>query len=245
MNVSGSHSRVERFRFMSFNEKGKQTDAPAQAPAAQENVDMPSLADALASVTAEAPPPPPPTFSEAQLEQAKQEAFQQGMVAGRNEAEAARDKAAEEQATAVKSLLQMISNRISIASEEHTRFLKNQHELLLNLSMAVARKVAGDALKREPQTSVQALLKECMGLFAGNERITVFVPTQRYEGLKLAVDTIIPQLKDFQGQLEIQGEDALAENDCRVEWKSGMAEYNAELLWSEIENIVKKTPLSS
>ena len=244
MNVSGSNSRVERFRFLSFNEKGKPVDVPAHTPTTTETTEL-SMVDALASVAPEDAPPPPPSFSEQQLEQAKQEAFQQGVVAGRNEAETARNKAAEEQAAAVKSLLQMISNRITIASEEHTRFLKQQHELLLNLSMAVARKVAGDALKREPQTSVQALLKECMGLFAGNERITVFVPTQRYEGLKQAVDTIIPQLKDFQGQLEIQGEDALAENDCRVEWKSGMAEYNAELLWTEIENIVKKTPLSS
>lgn len=245
MNVSAPNTRVERFRFLSFNEKDKQAELLAQKPATAETDQVSSLADALASVAAEAAPPPPPTFSEAQMEQAKQEAHAQGMKAGRAEAEATRNKAAEEMASATKSLLQMISNRISIASEEHTRFLKLQHELMLNLSMAVARKVAGDALKREPQASVQVLLKECMALFAGNERVTVFVPTGRYEGLKLAIDTILPQLKDFQGQLEVQGDDTLAENDCRVEWKSGMAEHNAELLWAEIEQIVKKTPLSS
>lgn len=245
MNVSGSNTRVERFRFLSFNEKDKQADAAAHTPAAAaEPEQAPALADPLAHVTAETPPPPP-TFSETQMEQAKLEAHQRGMQAGRAEAEAARNKAEEEQASATKSLLQVISNRISIASEEHTRFLKHQHDLMLSLSLAIARKVAGDALKREPQTSVQVLLKECMGLFAGNERIIVYVPAARYEGLKQAIDTIIPQLKDFQGQLEIQGDDALAENDCRVEWKSGMAEYNAELLWTEIEQIVKKTPLSS
>lgn len=245
MNVSGSNSRVERFRFLSFDEKEQQAEILAQKPVAAELEQSPSLLEALPVVTAEIAPPPPPTYSEAQMEQAKQEAYQQGIQAGRAEAEAARDKAAEELAATTKSLLQVISNRISIASEEHTRFLKQQHDLMLNLSMAVARKVAGDALKREPQASVQVLLKECTALFAGNERITVFVPTQRYEGLKLAIDTIIPQLKDFQGQLEIQGDDTLTDNDCRVEWKSGMAEHNAELLWTEIEQIVKKTPLSS
>lgn len=245
MNVSAPNTRVERFRFLSFNEKDKQAELLAQKPATAEAEQASSLADALASVAAENAPPPPPTLSEAQMEQAKQEAHAQGMQAGRAEAEAARNKAAEEMASATKSLLQVISNRISISSEEHTRFLKAQHELMLNLTLAIARKVAGDALKREPQTSVQALLKECVGLFAGNERIIVFVPTARYEGLKQAIDTIIPQLKDFQGQLEIQGEDTLAENDCRVEWKSGMAEHNADLLWTEIEQIVKKTPLSS
>ncbi len=245
MNVSGSNTRVERFRFLSFSEKEKQEKLLAQNAAAPEPEQATSLADALASVADEAAPPPPPTFSEAQLEQARQEAHQQGRQAGHAEAEAAHNKAAEEQASATKALLQVISNRISIASEEHTRFLKAQHGLMLNLSMAVARKVAGDALKREPQASVQVLLKECMTLFAGNERVTVFVPAVRYEGLKLAIDTILPQLKDFQGQLEVQGDDTLDENDCRVEWKSGMAEHNAELLWTEIEQIVKKTPLSS
>ena len=67
MNVSGSNTRVERFRFLSFSEKDKQADAPAQTSAATETVS--TLADALASVAAENTPPPPPTFSEEQLEQ--------------------------------------------------------------------------------------------------------------------------------------------------------------------------------
>jgi flagellar biosynthesis/type III secretory pathway protein FliH len=167
-----------------------------------------------------------------------------GIIAGRRAAEDERNIAAEEQASATKTLLQMISNHITFASEAHQRFLKSQHTLVQKLSLAIARKVAGDALKREPMHSVEALVKECVALFAGNERIMIFVAAQKYEGLKQSIDTIKPLLKDFQGEIIIEGDDSLQEHDCRVEWKSGEALFSEELLWSEIDQIVKKTVLS-
>ena len=243
MDIAQAHARVERFRFIAFD--SKESAASAATKALAEPAAALIAPEFLSQVLAEPPAPLPPSFSEEQMEQAKQEAYQKGLTAGKQQAEAERNKAAEEQAAAIKALLQMLPNQITLASEGHQKFLTSQHEIMQKLAMAIARKVAGDALKREPTHSVETLLKECMELFAGNERIVIFVAVQRYEGLKQSIDSIKPLLKDFKGEVIIEGDKTLGEYDCRVEWKSGAALHSSDHLWAEIENIVKKTALSS
>lgn len=241
MNVAGSYSRVERFRFVAFDAK----DAPAPTPGPVPASTATEIAILPPDLPEQSAPPPVPTFTLEQLEAEKREAFERGIAEGKTLAEKSQNKLAAEQASATLALLQVIANRIALAGEDQQRFLKNQHQLVLNLSLGIARKVAGDALKREPLHSVEKLIKDCFELFAGNERIAIFVAPQRYEGLKLATDTLRPLLKDFKGELVIEGDETITENDCRIEWKSGAAEFNAERLWNEIEQVVRKTPLSS
>ena len=215
-----SHARVERYKFTSFD--GSETakpvvteTAPAPAQSAQSEL-MAHIQEQEAP-----PPPPPPSFSEQEMEAAKQAAYQSGLTAGAQAADARRDKEAEDAASSLRSLLEVIANRVTLASEDHSRLLKNQQELNLKLSLGIARKIAGDALKREPYSSVEALLKECNGLIGGQERIVISVSPQKADGLRQSAESLKPYLQNFEGEMVIEADEAIADNDCRIEWNLG------------------------
>ena len=242
-----THARVERYKFTSFdaNEPAKPVVTAEQPPAAASVHSNPSDVMGHLQEQEPPPPPPPPTYSEAELQAVKQAAFQSGLAAGKQEAEAKRDKEAEEAAASLRNLLEVIANRVTLASETHASLLKSQQELNLKLSLGIARKIAGDALKREPYSSVEALLKECTGLIGGQERIVIFVSPQKIEGLRQSVESLKPHLQNFEGEVVIEQDESLADNDCRIEWKNGQATRDTETLWADIESLLRKTVLTS
>lgn len=242
MAVVGSHMRVERYRLASLTgEEPLAAILEAQAEGAKQHSPQEQAAPAAEIAP---PPPPPPTFSEQEMALAKQLAFQEGLLAGKKEAEAARDKEAEEQAATLQSLLGLVANRVTIASETHLQLVKLQQEILIRITLAIARKVAGDALRREPYASVEALIKECIGLVSGKERLLVAVTPQKYEGLRQSVDSIRKQIPEFAGEIAVEADATLADDDCRVEWNNGQAARSVEALWADVESLVRNTLLT-
>jgi flagellar biosynthesis/type III secretory pathway protein FliH len=228
-------ARVHRFRFSAFDgrEEGKDTQKPKEeAPKA----------------AAEPPPPGPmhlpltlPAITEKDLQAAKADAQAQGYRDGYAAAQAKFDREAAAREEAVKSLLEMIANRITLAAEAHGNSLKEREALMGRLVIASARKVAGEALKREPYATVEALMKECMGLIAGKAKVTVTVSSTLAAGLRQRIDTLKPLLQNFNGELLVEEDEHLMDQDCRVEWSNGAGERSAEALWSAIEGIIMKT----
>jgi flagellar assembly protein FliH len=239
MTLIETHMRVARYQFTSFD-----TEEPAQLLTSALAGHAPQGEDVMAVPEIDLPPPPP-TFSEQEMEQAKQAAYQEGRSAGQLEAEAKINKAAEESAAAMQALLDVIANRITLASEEHTQFLKNQQDIILKVTLAIARKIAGEALKNDPYASVESLLKECMGLIAGSERIVLTVTPQKSDDLRRCIGVLKTLLHDFGGEIIIEQDASFADNDCRVEWKNGQASHSEEAVWTEIESLLKKTTLTT
>lgn len=232
-----THARVERYRFTSL-------DVPE---AVMQPDSITDKAQAQAEIVASEPPlpPPAPTFSEQDMEKAKQAAHQEGLRAGFEQSEAKRNKEAEEKAAATQALLEMIANHITLASEDHARLLASQQDIMLKLILATSRKIAGEALRYEPHASVEALLKQCTGLIAGQKRIVVAVSPQKADGLRQSMNMLKNHLQNFQGEVFVEQDDTLGEQDCRVQWNNGQATHNSEMLWNEIETLLKNATLTS
>jgi len=233
MNMTTPHitARVQRFSFNPFDEKEVKTPV------------MPENKKPSPEITAETPPPPAPVFSQADIDSARSEARAEGYREGTAATQASYAKEEVAQAEAMHSLLEVISNRITLAAESHSLHLKQQHDVIGKLVIAVAKKLAGEALKREPYANVEALLRECMGLITGEPKITVAVSAAKSEGLRQRIDMLKPILQGFEGEVLVSEDTALGDQDCRVEWKNGYGERNATQIWSDIEAIIAKTSL--
>lgn len=242
MAIVESHIRVERFRFVSFDAEPAEALLPDHSPL-QAKEALPS--HPLQEEPATPPAPPPPMFSEQEVEQARTKAFDEGLAQGRKAAEQAIDIQQRELQDTQRKLMDLFCNRITLAAEAHAAILKSQQEVMFKTIMAIARKVAGDALKREPLASVEALVKECGGLMAGQSIITLTVPQGKSEALRQMLDMLKPLLADYKGELQVMEDGNLTEGDCRVEWGNGQAERNTLDLWNEIEERIKKAVLSS
>jgi flagellar biosynthesis/type III secretory pathway protein FliH len=172
------------------------------------------------------------------MQAARTEGHTQGYSEGTAAAEAKLNKADAAREEAIRGLLDVIANRITMAAESHATYVKNQEETMGKLVIAIARKLSGDALKSDPYANVESLLRECMGLIAGSPKIVIVVALTRSVDLKRRMDTLRPQLQGFEGELVVEEDPTLGEQDCRVEWKGGYGEHNAEALWKSIEAIV-------
>ena len=64
-------------------------------------------------------------------------------------------------------------------------------------------------------------------------------------GLKQRIDVLKPTLQGFSGELVVEEDSALLEQDCRVEWTNGFAERNAEELWRAVEAVITKSNVNS
>ena len=233
MAVIETTSHLHRFSFTSFD--AKEEEAPAV---------LPEVKKTEAPLPPSGPLPLPlqlPAITERDLQAARSEAQALGYREGYAAAQAKFNKEAAAREDAIKSLLEIVANRITIAAETHAATLKEREALMRKLVIACARKVAGDALKREPYAAVESLLRECAGLIASEPKVTVVVSNTLASGLKQRIDMLRPALQGFSGELKVEEDTGLLDQDCRVEWKNGYGERSAEELWSAIEAIVLKT----
>ena len=233
MNTLHTLPRVQRLNFVSFDQEEAAPQAIAK-PVTEKTVLPP--AEIM---------PPAPVFSEKDLAAARSDGYEQGYKEGANVTEAKINKEAAQHEESQRALLEVIGNRITIAAESHIEYLKKQQETLSKLTLAIAQKLAGEALKRQPYANVEALLLECMALITGEKKIIIAVSPARVEGLRQRIDTLKPLLQGFDGELLVEEDAAISEYDCRVEWKNGYSERNSTTLWNEIETIIAKTALNA
>jgi flagellar assembly protein FliH len=233
-------ARVERFRFTPLGE-----EAPVAAPL--KIIPAKKEAAPAADIEPPAPPPPPPApvFSEKDIQAAKEAGFAEGHSKGHAEAEAKAGKENAAREEAMRGLLEVIANRITLAAEAHTTYVKGQEQVMGKLVLAVARKLTGETLKANPTANVEALLHECMGLISGIPKVTITVSTTRSVDLKRRIDSIKSRLQGFEGEIVVEENETMGPDDCRVEWKDGHAEYNAENLWKAIETIIAQKTITT
>jgi flagellar assembly protein FliH len=236
MAVMDTTSHVQRFKFASF-------DGKDEAPVAVKQ-EAPPKAQPVVAAPADGPMHLPlqlPAITEKDLAAARSEAQAAGYREGYAAAQGKFNKEAAAREDAIKSLLEIIANRITIAAETHATSMKEREDLMARLTLAAARKVAGEAIKREPFAAVQSLLHETLNLVADESQVTVVVSSALAAGLKQRIDMLKPMLGGFSGELKVEEDPHLLDQDCRVEWGNGFAERNTDALWKEIEGIIMKT----
>jgi flagellar assembly protein FliH len=239
MDTLETNHGMQRFKFTSFDAKEEKVAVTTAETKTAKKEEAPLPAGPLPL------PLTLPAITEKDLQTARSDAQAQGYREGYAAAQSKFDKEAATREDAIKALLEIISNRITLAAEAHGEAMKGRTELMGKLVIAAARKVAGEALKKEPYAPIESLLHECMGLIAGEAKVNIVVSTTLVAGLKQRIDTITPTLQGFTGDLKVEEDVALMDHDCRVEWKNGYSERSTEDLWSALEAIVMKTNINA
>lgn len=222
-------SRVQRLSFISFGEEPKVPEPAQQTLEVVDKVPEPFI-----------PEPPPKLITEEEVKAARTDGKNQGYKEGYAAAEAKVSKETVKREEDVKAVLDLIANRITLAAEEHTKYIENKREMMNKLVLGIAHKVAGDAMKSDPYATVETVMRECLGLIIGEPKIVVTVSEALTAGLKQRIDSIRPKLSGFTGDLVVESSADIKDNDCRVEWKNGYGEHDAAKIWNDIETIIAK-----
>ncbi|MEI7669524.1 MAG: hypothetical protein WCJ33_05545 [Pseudomonadota bacterium] len=227
-------TKIERLNFISFG--------------IEEEIILPNEANSNDSENLINEPPELPYGMNLIAEDALQEmlanAKKEGHSQGYNEGViAAEEKAKNDLQTRdenIKSVLDLIANRITIAAETHTANINKQNDAMQKLIMVAAKKIAGNSIKDEPYQIVESLIKLSSILISGNTKIIIKVAPILIEVVKERIENIRQIISGFEGEIIIEEDKDLSEFDCRVEWKNGYAEHNNEKLCQDIEQIISR-----
>jgi flagellar assembly protein FliH len=176
--------------------------------------------------------PPAPTFSEEELEQARQQAFTEGMASGHKQAQ---DSIEQQTAMAAGVIGERLAELTRIDQQARQTGVRD----VTTLARAIATKVAGDLIDEAPLAVIEKVASESLNRLFGETDVVIRVCETLAEPLLQRLDTADAR-GGFTGQLSVLGDPLLSGADCRIEWSNGMAERDSDAVWRDIRETISR-----
>lgn len=173
----------------------------------------------FAAPPAKAEPASPPVplieqpVHEALLKDAEARAYDRGLKAGRESAEA---RAAERLAEEAGRLASAAQSILAVLDAERARVEADA----LRLAEVVARKIAGRLVELHPRETILAIMSEALAPLRKAPHLVVRLSGDDAEPIRGELTRIAAE-RGFEGRLVVLGEPGISRGDCRIEWADG------------------------
>lgn len=105
------------------------------------------------------------------------------------------------------------------------------------LAYEIARKVAGDALKSNPQENIVSMFSKCLSLISHENAVSIIANPSVAKQLEEKVN-IIAKEKNITTKINVAENPSVAETDCIFKWANGGAELNLAEKWKKIAEMI-------
>ena len=168
--------------------------------------------------------------AERRREDAESQAYRKGFAAGQAQAEG---EAAQHAAAA----LTLIADGLTRLDRALTGIEARLETEAVEVSVAVAAKLAPQLIAREPFTEISALTTECFHHLVTTPHVVVRVGADIHEIAKTKLEEIA-RARGFEGRLLVLPDNAMAPGDCRIEWADGGINRDQTATLSAIDDVV-------
>ncbi|NTU76199.1 MAG: hypothetical protein HGA90_00025 [Alphaproteobacteria bacterium] len=172
------------------------------------------------------------TFTEEQLDAAKQEAHQTGFSEGKKAMLASQEQA---QNTLFSKLQQQLGQLTEASSEQW----QIQSQQMQEVALIIARKVIPNYVTRQGLDEIQALIAQVISEMAHEPRLVVRVGEAQFDTVSVKIKEITDR-QAYSGKVVVLAEESLGPSDCRVEWADGGIERDLATFWQELDRIVER-----
>lgn len=184
--------------------------------------------------------PEKPNFSEAQLEEAKAVARKQGYNEGFEAGSATVTREAQERERDIGHALEHLTSQLRDSHADYTQILSEQSRDIHRFVLAIAHKVAGEALQAHPDIAIQDIIHQCLPILVQKPKVTLEANGTLVAMLEGKLKPMLERA-GFEGTIAFRTNDTLATSDARLEWSGGIAERNTNVLWKGIEEMLAHT----
>ncbi|MQX37894.1 FliH/SctL family protein [Roseospira navarrensis] len=177
-------------------------------------------------------PPPPEMFTREQLDAAREEGYIKGHTQALEEAATADSHVT---ATALKTIVAAIDR---MDAEEQARVTALQ-KTATRLALAVTRRVLPATGEAQAGDEIEHLIARILPDMLDQPRLVVRVNGALAEVVRSAVRGL-QTTSGYEGRVVVRPDNALAREDCRLEWGEGGIERDTARLWEDIEAAVSR-----
>ena len=181
----------------------------------------------------EAPMPEPlePTFSEAELEAARQEGFAAGRQAGAGETMAGLEQQ-------ISTALASANSQIEMLLSDHAAAAETRRAVAMRLALKAVETLFSSLVGSTRLAEIEGAIDGVLRQLEDEPRVVIRVADDLAETLRERLEAIAIGA-DFRGQLVLMPDAALGPGDARVEWASGGAERDTAQLWLDLRATVE------
>lgn len=175
-----------------------------------------------------------PTFSEEELAAAREEAFQSGLQAGRQEV----ITGIEQQVSATLEVLSATIGRIGEQQSQANDLIARES---VELAVAAVRKLFPNLAKRGGKEEVEKFVADIMSRLLEEPHLSIRVSETLAPEIERHFNDLSQQI-GFAGKILISPDADLGPADCRIRWSEGEAEKLTETILQEIETLTGSLP---
>lgn len=161
------------------------------------------------------------------LEEARREGREAGLAEGERTTVA---KAAKAEAAAAESLAVRVAAMAASMDDARKQTIAEGVEL----SLSIARKLAGGLIAREPTVEIEQLVAECMATLDGVPHLVIRCDPALADSVR-DIATSKMTTSGFTGRLVVLGDPDIAIGDARIEWADGGVVRDIRKLSAEID----------
>ena len=171
-----------------------------------------------------------PTFSEEELNAAREEGFAAGKQEGQQETSVSVEARIAELLSVIETKCQDVFQMQIDGNVELSRgAVTIASEVVHKVVPSLVGNVALDEIERVIQSIFEKIVEE--------PRVTIFVSAELVDDLRARIENM-SKSRTYEGNMHVQGDDTMPTGDCRLEWSNGGTERNSVDLWSDIDTII-------
>lgn len=174
----------------------------------------------------------PPSYSQEELDDAREAAYQQG----RQEGMAAAMSGIEQQMVMTLEHVLSKTGDLAKAYDHWTQEMQND---ALRLSSSIMRKLAPELVRGTELPQIEHVINEAFQFLTEQPKVMIRVASELEAPLREKVQLMASRV-GYEGEVVLVGDPDLVATDCRVSWSAGAVERALDETWAEIDEIIAR-----
>jgi len=230
-------NKIEKFNYANF---GSDKEEPVQAADFSAGLKKAvrvadQKKDNSYSLEPEATKPVEKTYSEKEFNDSRIKGYEEGYAKGFGAAKGEADDLNKQIEETIKS----IDAKLASISDSAKDAVKKDEQEVARLVMIIAKKIAGDALEKNPLPEVERIINKAFEQLFDEPVVTIHISAKVAAGIKDRIDSMTAK-KGFTGKVEILEKQDFAPSQCEVMWSGGGMSGDKDIIIKEIDDMCSK-----
>ncbi|MEO9960380.1 MAG: hypothetical protein ABJF07_08795, partial [Nisaea sp.] len=175
----------------------------------------------------------PPTYTQEEVDEAKEASYQLGRQEGMSSA-----MAGIEQQVSVS--LEGVLSKVGELSQVHRQWTAEIQRDAVRLAATIMRKMAPELTRGTELPQIEHVINQAFQFLTEQPKVMIRVAAELEAPLRDKVQLMASRV-GYEGEVVLVGDPELVATDCRVSWAAGAVERALDETWGEIDEMVERT----